>query len=129
MRLDARSWPRCGGPWQEHRRTGLSDKNTDLIRKVLTEGVWDRVVNLPHKLMAIARSQLDHAPNRAAVTAQMAVAIAILTVAPVRLINLTSIRLDHNLIKPGGPDSNYRLVFPDYDVKNRVRLEFPLSAR
>ena len=86
-----------------HRQTGLSDKNLDLIRKVQTGGVWDRVVNLPPRLMSVARSQLDHAPNRAAVNAQMAVAIAILTVAPVRLINLTSIRLDHNLIKPGGP--------------------------
>ena len=68
-----------------------------------------------------------HAPTRAAVTAQLAVAIAILTVAPVRLANLTAIRLGTNLIKPGGPDSNYWLVFPDYDVKNRVRLEYPLE--
>jgi len=112
---------------EDHRRTGLSDKNIDLIRAVLTEGVWDRIVNLPRKLMREARSKLDHAPNRSAVLGQMAVAIAILTVAPVRLMNLTSIRLDHNLIKPGGPDGKYRLVFPDYDVKNRVRLEFPLS--
>jgi hypothetical protein len=112
---------------EQHRRTGLSDKNIDLIRRVLTEGVWNRVVDLPPKLMATARSQLDHAPNRAAVTAQIAVAIAILIKAPVRLINLASIRLGHNLIKPGGPDTNYRLVFPDYDVKNRVRLEFPLD--
>jgi integrase len=111
-----------------HRRTGLSDKNLDLIRKVQTDGVWDRVVNLAPKLMTMARSQFDHAPNRAAVTAQIAVAIAILTVAPVRLINLTSIRLDHNLIKPGGPDSNYWLVFPHYDVKNRIKLEYPLSS-
>lgn len=120
----AEMWTALGA----HRRTGLSDKNLDLIRKVQTDGVWDRVVNLAPKLMTTARSQFDHAPNRAAVTAQIAVAIAILTVAPVRLINLTSIRLDHNLIKPGGPDSNYRLVFPYYDVKNRVRLEYPLSS-
>jgi integrase len=116
--------------WQameRHRRKGLSDKNLDLIEKVLTDGVWDRVVNLSGRLMGEARSKLDHAPNRAAVLGQMAVAIAILTVAPIRLINLTNIRLDHNLIKPGGPDSSYRLVFPDYDVKNRVRLVFPLS--
>jgi integrase len=65
---------------------------------------------------------------RAAVTAQLAAAIAILSFAPVRLGNLASIRLEYNLIKPGGPDSNYWLVFPDYDVKNRVRLEYPLNA-
>jgi integrase len=31
------------------------------------------------------------------------------------------------MIKPGGPDSNYWLTFPDHDVKNRVRLEYPLE--
>jgi integrase len=79
------------------------------------------------EMMETARSQQSYAPVRAAVTAQLAVAIAILTVAPVRLANLTAIRLGFNLIKLGGLDSNYWLVFPDYDVKNRVKLEYPLE--
>jgi hypothetical protein len=110
-----------------HRRVGLTDKNSALIRKVLTPGVWSRVVKLPFAMMTSARACAGHSPTRAAVTAQLAVAIAILTVAPVRLANLTAIRLGFNLIKPGGPESNYWLVFPDYDVKNRVKLEFPLE--
>jgi integrase len=93
----------------------------------LFPGVWNRVVQLPQNMMSTARSQRSSAPLRAAVTAQLAVAIAILTVAPVRLANLVAIRLGTNLIKPGGPDSNYWLTFPDYDVKNRVRLEYPLE--
>jgi hypothetical protein len=112
---------------EDQRRGGLTDKNTALIRQVLTPGVWNRVVNLPQALMSKARSQCLSAPHRAAVTAQLAVAIAILTVAPVRLANLVAIRLGINLIKPGGPESNYWLTFPDYDVKNRVRLEYPLK--
>ena len=36
-------------------------------------------------------------------------------------------KLGVNLIKPNGPDSNYWLAFPDYDVKNRVRLEYRLE--
>ena len=44
-----------------------------------------------------------------------------------RLANLTAIRLGTNLTKPGGPGKNYWLAFPDYDVKNRVRLEYPLE--
>jgi hypothetical protein len=112
---------------EDQRRGGLTDKNTALIRQVLTPGVWNRVVNLPQDLMSKARSQRLSAPHRAAVTAQLAVAIAILTVAPVRLANLVAIRLGLNLIKPGGPDSNYWLTFPDYDVKNRVTLEYPLE--
>jgi Phage integrase family len=113
---------------EDHRQGGLTDKNTALIRQVLTPGVWSRVVNMLQTMMASARSQQSHAPLRAAVTAQLAVAIAILTAAPVRLANLTAIMLGINLIKPGGLDSNYWLVFPDYDVKNRVRLEFLLEA-
>jgi integrase len=44
----------------------------------------------------------------------------------VRLANLVAIKLGTNLIKPDGPQSDYWLMFPDYDVKNRVRLEYPL---
>jgi integrase-like protein len=112
---------------EDKRCGGLTDKNTALIRQVLTPGVWSRVVKLPQDLMSTARSQRSSAPHRAAVTAQLAIAIAILTVAPVRLANLVAIKLGINLIKPGGPDSNYWLTFPDYDVKNRVRLEYPLE--
>jgi hypothetical protein len=112
---------------EDKRRGGLTDKNTALIRQVLTPGVWSRVVQLPQNLMSTARSQRPSAPLRAAITAQLAVAIAILTVAPVRLANLVAIKLGINLIKPGGPDSNYWLVFPDHDVKNRVRLEYPFE--
>jgi len=112
---------------EDHRRGGLTDKNTALIRQVLTPGVWSRVVKLPQQLMSAARSQRLSAPLKAAVTAQLAVALAILTVAPVRLANLVAIRLGTNLIRPDGPDSNYWLVFPDHDVKNRVRLDYPLE--
>jgi integrase len=57
----------------------------------------------------------------------MAVAIQILIVAPIRLGNLATIEVGKNLMKPNGPNGTYRLVFPDYDVKNRVFLDFPLS--
>jgi integrase len=105
----------------------MTPKNLALIRQVLTEGVWSRVVNLPEQLLQQARLQRRHAPVRAAVLAQIAVAVAILTVAPVRLGNLASIRLGENLIKPGGPRSTFWLIFPKYDVKNRVPLQFKLD--
>ena len=110
--------------FEDHRQEGLTEKNIALIRQVLTSGVWSRVVKLPLAMMAAARR--EHAPVRAAVTAQLAAAIAILSSAPVRLANLAAIKLGINLIKPGGPDSGYWLTFPDYDVKNRVKLEYQL---
>jgi integrase len=112
---------------EDRRQGGLTDKNIALIRQVLTPDVWSRVAKLPLRMMVTARSQHAHAPVRAAVTAQLAIAIAILTFAPVRLANLTAIKLGFNLIKPGGSNSNYWLVFPNYDVKNRVKLEYPLE--
>ena len=53
--------------------------------------------------------------------------MAILTVAPVRLGNLASIRLGENLIKPGGPYSTFWLTFRKYDVKNSTPLQFKLD--
>jgi hypothetical protein len=69
---------------ERHRREGLTPKNLQLIRQVLTEGVWREVVALPNVLMEQARSAKDHAPIKAAISARLAVAIAILTFAPVR---------------------------------------------
>ena len=109
---------------EQHRREGLTPKNLQLIRQVLTEGVWSEVVSLPKVLMRQAYLAKDHAPIKAAVTAQLAVAIAIETFAPIRLRNLIGIELGKNLIKPGGLDTPYWLVFPNYDVKNRVDLNF-----
>lgn len=113
---------------EQYRKEGMTPKNLKLIRQVLNSEVWARVVNCPDDLMREARSLKDQAPLKAAVTAQIAVAVATLIVAPVRAANLASIRLGANLNKPGGPDTDYLLVFPDYDVKNRVDLTFELEA-
>jgi Phage integrase family len=112
--------------YDERPPVGLTNKNLEFLRKVLTPGVWGRVLKLPMAMMAeVRRCQCQHhAPIRAAVIAQLAVAIAILAVAPVRLANLTSIRLGPNLHKPDGPDSDYWLHFTPEDTKNNVRLEF-----
>jgi integrase len=109
---------------EEYRRSGLTPKNLQLIRQVLAPGVWTEVVSLPGVLMKAARSDKDHAPTKAAVTAQLAVAVAILTFAPVRLANLNGIQLGENLTKPGGLNTPYWLIFPHYDVKNQVDLNF-----
>ena len=108
---------------EEHRDGGITEKNLKVIRAVLTEGVWDKVVQLPRSLMEEARLDRHSAPMKAAVNASIAVAIAILSIAPIRLGNLIKIKLDENLIKPGGIDGPYWLVFPKEDVKNRVQLQ------
>jgi integrase len=109
---------------EQHRHEGLTPKNLQLVRLVLTDGVWSEVVSLPDLLMQQARLAKDHAPVKAGMAAQLAAAIAILTFAPIRLGNLSKIELGQNLINPGGPNTPYWLVFPKYDVKNRVDLNF-----
>jgi integrase len=128
--LDEKALQRLGDlrfALEEYREMGMTEKNLALIRYVLTDGVWSRIVNLPRQLLRKARQLRDHAPVRAAVLAQIAVAVAILTVAPIRLANLASIEIDENLTKPGGPNSNFWLMFRKYDVKNRVPLQFKLD--
>lgn len=94
-----------------------------LVRQVLSSEAWRLVVNLPWQLMQEANAIRDSSPVKAAGLAQLAVAIAILCVFPVRLGNLGAIRIGENLIRPGGSGTPYWLVFSGYDVKNRVRLE------
>ena len=108
----------------QYRSTGLTEKNRRLIRQIAQSDVWREVVRLPHRLMADARINRKTKPYRAAVTAQLAIAILILIRAPIRMQNLSSICIGLNLIRPGGPGAPYMLVFPDYDVKNGVPLEF-----
>lgn len=112
---------------EDYRHDGLTEKNQNVVRQILSGDVWTEVLNLPAALMTRARLLRAQAPVKAAVTAQLAVAIAILIFAPIRLSNLVRIRLDQNLIRPGGLHSPYMLVFPHYDVKNRVTLEFPFG--
>jgi integrase len=113
---------------EEHRPEGLTEKNMALIRQVLSSDVWRLVVRLPWVLMREANSIRDRAPMKAAGLAQLAVAIGILTVFPIRLGNLGAIRIGENLIRPGGPGTPYWLVFSRYDVKNRIRLETAFDA-
>jgi len=114
---------------ETYRQAGLTTKNLALIRQVSNRDVWGSIVRLPDALMQQARRMQEHSPVKAGITAQIAVAIGILTLAPIRLGNLGRIQLGENLIKPGGIEAPYWLVFPDYDVKNGVPLEFELDRR
>jgi integrase len=112
---------------EEQRPSGMTDKNTALIRTIYGSDIWPKVVKLPVQLLEEARDLRARAPVLAALQAQLAVAIGILTFAPVRIGNLVRTRLDQNLIRPDGPGTRYWLTFPEHDVKNRVKLEHPLS--
>jgi hypothetical protein len=56
---------------ENYRREGLTPKNLRLVRQVLTDGVWSKIVALPNILIQEARRAKDHAPTKAAVSAQL----------------------------------------------------------
>jgi integrase len=116
------------GELEQHRQPGLTEKNRALIRQVLVDDVWRSVMSTSDQLLAKAGRQHNEAPVRAAVSAGIAVAIRILLFAPIRVGNLVAIRIGENLIQPA-PSGPYWIVFPDYDVKNRVPLEFELDEQ
>jgi integrase len=113
---------------EEHRELGLTPKNQTVVRAILSGHVWREMIDLPERLMAEAKKTTAHAPYRASLSAQVAIGIALLTFAPVRISNLVGIRIGLHLIRPAGFDGNYLLSIPSNEVKNRVPLEFPLDA-
>ncbi|MEJ0092949.1 MAG: tyrosine-type recombinase/integrase [Methylocella sp.] len=113
---------------EHHSPAAMTDKNLAAIRTFMQSDAWRALHHLPRLLMDQAKEASYSSPVKAAVRAQMAAAIGILNVAPIRRANLGQIRIGENLIRSGGPKAPYRLVFPGYDVKNRVNLDFPLDA-
>jgi hypothetical protein len=97
---------------EHHRREGLTSKNLQLVRQVLTDGVWSEVIALPNALMQEAHSAKDHAPIKAAISAQLAVAVAILTFAPVRLSNLRQHRVGPEPYQAGWAEYAVLACFP-----------------
>lgn len=114
---------------EEHRRPGMTDKNMTLIRQVLATDTWAKVVALPHRILTEANALRGTQPVKAAVSAQLAIAISVLAMAPVRLQNLGTIRIGYNLVRPGGPSGLFHLIFAANEVKNEEPLEFPLNAQ
>jgi integrase len=108
-----------------HRRSGLTAKNLALVRQIKNPKVWQRICRVPEILMTEAERE-DTAFHKAAIKAQLAVAIMILIVAPMRIGNLVTLNIHTNLQRPAGPDGPIHIVIPDYDVKNNVSLDYPL---
>jgi hypothetical protein len=57
------------------RDVGLTEKNLAVIRQVMTSSVWGEVLRVPARLMQEARDLKEQAPVKAALRAQLAVAI------------------------------------------------------
>jgi integrase len=104
-------------------RSGLTETNRTRLRSFDDRHNIAALLALPTELMGQARRHQNL--QRGAVRAQMAVAIEILLMAPIRLGNLVTLDIEHNLVRPGRSGVLHIVVAAE-EVKNREPLEYPL---
>ena len=118
QRLQARLGPQ---------RKQLTGKNRALLRTLDAPAVRAKLLELPERLAGWAGC--TSTPARGAVVMGVAVAIAILRNAPLRIANLTALRVDEHLVRPGGPRSLWLIDIPPHLVKNDEPLVHELPRR
>jgi len=101
--------------------SGLTEKNRRTLRQFENPHNRHLLLGLPEQLISKSKTQ---SKARAAITIQLSVAIEILLMAPIRMVNLISLRFDHNLVSPSGHQGNYHLVLSEDETKNAQPLEF-----
>jgi integrase len=104
-------------------RVGLTETNRTRLRPFDDRGNIGALLGLPSELMRQARRHRN--PRRGAVRAQLAAAIEILLMAPVRMGNLAKLDIEQDLVRPGRGRALH-IVIGAEKVKNREPLEHPL---
>ena len=108
-------------------RRGLTETNRRRLRPLDSRDNVVALLRLPEQLMAEAERLADRWPHRAALEAQRALAISILTFAPMRIGNLAALDLERHVVRHGrGEAEVVHLVLEGWEVKNRRELEYPL---
>ena len=101
---------------------GMTAKNRERLRAFNDEDAVQAFLTLPARLREMADAGTLK-PRRAAILAQMAVAIEILQMAPIRRQNLAELELGRDLKSLGG---RTYLIVPSHRVKNNTTLDFEL---
>jgi integrase len=104
----------------------LTEKNRTLLSTLDDPAVRAKLFVLPDRLANWAERA---PPVRGAIAMQIAVAVAILQHAPLRIANLAGLRLDRHLVRPGGPKSLWQIDIPAEEVKNDQALTYELPRR
>ena len=106
-------------------RKGLTQKNEDRLRQFRDEKVLRALFKLPDKILA---EELREVPDsRSALRIQTALAIAILSVAPIRIENLRALDLDVHFVGAFSEKAPVlQIRIKAQDVKNDVDLAYPV---
>lgn len=103
-------------------QNGMTQKNRERLRALQNDATLLRLIDLPERLFF--RKAGKKALYRDALAREDAIAIAILLHCPLRAKNLSEIRLDLNLHRPG--DGSAYLVCESEEVKNRRPIEYEI---
>jgi hypothetical protein len=107
-------------------RAGMTEKNKNTLRQFDDDGNALNFLDLPAKMIDDAKRLSE---RRAGVQVQIALAIAILQHAPLRMHNLIALRLDQHVIRPGGHQGPVHLVVPENEAKGGQTIEYPLKGK
>lgn len=103
---------------------GLTEKNRETLRQFDDPENVLRLLELPDKLVRKTKSISD--PYKQAQRFLYALAIEILIYAPMRIGNLTSLRLDKHIVRPNGKKGQVIIALYDNETKNGTPQEYPL---
>ena len=110
------------------RNKGLSPKNRASMQQFDDRANVSRFLNAPDELWALAQRQGKN--KKGSLLAQSAVALDVLTFAPMRIENLQNLQIDQHL---GWSKTRLRISIPADEVKNIEQLDFllpePVSAK
>jgi hypothetical protein len=107
----------------------MSRKNRQRIDQFLDPVSRARLLNLPATLMAEAMELRERQPAEAARLARTAIFFAIELRIPLRIKNLHTCRLGHNLRFAGGGSPIATLSFQAHEMKNDDDIEFGIRGR
>lgn len=106
---------------------GMTVKNRTTLRQFEDPRNRWLLLSLPEKLWQEARKK-DGNPKRLAIKAQLAIAIEILLVAPVRSHNLYRLQVGNTLLKPGGNRGDWHIVLSEDETKVAEPIEYQLPT-
>ncbi len=105
------------------KRTGLKPKNRQRLAQLDDPACLDKLLGLP-KMMLAEACKAPEATLLQARTAQLAIAINILLMAPMRIMNVSELELGRTLFLDGKRSG--RIMIDGSEVKNDYHIEIPL---
>lgn len=108
------------------KQKGLTDKNRERLRQFDDSRNVDLLLNFPARVVQAVLKN-DRRRRREAVAVQIALAVELLLMAPIRAANLVNIEIDRHIVRTrNGRNGKTHIVIPGDEVKNGEPLEFEL---